>query len=460
MKASSYLHIGFDDTDSRDGMCTTYLAYKIVEYLREEQVRFLDYPYLIRFNPNIPWKTRGNGAVALKITTERPEAIKKKIIEFIKKYSDTTKGANPGLVFFQQEKIPPTFEEFGQLALSQLVNRNEAKEFASKNGIESFYIGNGQGLVGSIGAIGYKFDDHTFELISYRKKSNFGKKREIFKDSVMKMQELTYPRTFNSYDDKKNRVLIAPHGPDPVFFGVRGEDVDSVIEGTSLLKTKEKFDGCMIFRSNQGTGAHLKNELDVCNLKPFSSGTVTGKVTDEPKVGKGGHVIFSIVKDNKKIHCAVYKPTGLTQIASKIIKGDIVKVGGGVRKASKNYPRIINVEFLEVLQLEKNLKLVNPTCHLCNKKMKSKGKNQGYQCVKCGNSSLQKILQKIPREIHKKLYLPVPSAHRHLTRPLQRIGRMNKKIEFDDTREWFLRNNIKNSSTKFAIRLEPIISLH
>ena len=80
MKTSSYLHVGFDDTDSRDGMCTTYLAYKIVEYLRKEDVRFLDYPYLIRFNPNIPWKTRGNGAVAIKIVTENPETIKKKIV--------------------------------------------------------------------------------------------------------------------------------------------------------------------------------------------------------------------------------------------------------------------------------------------------------------------------------------------------------------------------------------------
>ena len=156
----------------------------------------------------------------------------------------------------------------------------------------------------------------------------------------------------------------------------------------------------------------------------------------------------------------MYKPTGLTQIASRMIKGDLARVGGGIRRASKNYPRVLNVEFLEVLHLQENLKLVNPTCRLCNKKMKSKGKNHAYQCVKCGNVSSQKILQKIPREIHKKLYLPVPSAHRHLTRPLQRIGITNQKIEFGDTRGWFLRNNIKNNGTKFAIKLEPIASLH
>ncbi|HLC25105.1 MAG TPA: DNA-binding protein, partial [Nitrosopumilaceae archaeon] len=120
MKPSSVLHIGFDDTDSKKGMCTTFLAYKIVEYLKKEHVQFLDYPYLIRFNPNIPWKTRGNGAVAIKIKTEKPDTIKKNIIEFIKKYSSINEGANPGLVFYQQEKIPEHFSKFSKLALTQL----------------------------------------------------------------------------------------------------------------------------------------------------------------------------------------------------------------------------------------------------------------------------------------------------------------------------------------------------
>jgi len=100
MKQNSVIHMGFDDTDSPNAMCTTFLAYKIVNYLKKEMVEFLDYPYLIRFNPNIPWKTRGNGAVALSIKTNNPQKIKKKVKELVKKYSDTKGGANPGLVFF------------------------------------------------------------------------------------------------------------------------------------------------------------------------------------------------------------------------------------------------------------------------------------------------------------------------------------------------------------------------
>ena len=62
------LHIGFDDTDSTCGRCTTHLAFKITGYLLNgPDTEFLDYPLLVRLNPNIPLKTRGNGAVCLEL---------------------------------------------------------------------------------------------------------------------------------------------------------------------------------------------------------------------------------------------------------------------------------------------------------------------------------------------------------------------------------------------------------
>jgi len=435
------LHIGFDDTDSTKGMCTTFLAYKIVEYLKKEKVKFLDYPYLIRFNPNIPWKTRGNGAVALKIGTDKPSMIKKNIIQFITKYSAIKEGANPGLVFYENKEIPKHFSEFGKFALHDVISRKKAKEFVSQNNLEAFYIGNGQGLVGAIGAIGYDFRDFTYELISYRHESNFGKKRVIIKESVKTMQKTTFPQTYNNYDESKDRMLIAPHGPDPVFFGVRGEDVSSVIRGASLVNSEEKFQGYMIFRSNQGTGDHLQTELDSKNLKPFSSGFLVGRVLEKPKTEKGGHVFFSIDTDGAQTKCAVYKPTGLTSKASKLIKGDLVKVGGGIRKASKNHKRILNIEFFEILELEKSLVSKNPICPKCKKHMKSRGRDQGYECKKCTKTSQNKILTEIPRELEEDLYLPISSAHRHLTRPLQRIGKFNTTIKFDNSKKWFCNPN-------------------
>ena len=68
--------------------------------------------------------------------------------------------------------------------------------------------------------------------------------------------------------------------------------------------------------------------------------------------------------------------------------------------------------------------------------MKSKGKNQGFQCIKCRKKASDKIILEIPRKLTKKLYLPAVSAHRHLTRPLQRMNRINQEEKFDPTITW------------------------
>jgi len=436
LKNSTILHIGIDDTDSPKGMCTTFLSYKIVKFLEKQKTEFVDYPSLIRFNPNIPWKTRGNGAVRLTIKTRNPNKIKKEIIQFITNYSDTKNGANPGLVCFQNQSIPQSCHKFSRLALWKLISRKTAKDFISKNKIDSFYLGNGQGLVGAIGAIGYKFSDHTFELLCYRKKSQFGKKRKINKQSVKKMQSITFPETYNSFDNENDRVMITPHGPDPVFYGIRGESVKSVVLASTMVDTDEKLDGYMVFKSNQGTADHLKNELQVNDLKPYTSGFLVGKVCSKPVTEQGGHVFFSIQVEDRKIRCGVYKQTKITKTAQDLIPGDKIRLGGGIRKASKNYERVLNVEFLDVIKLEKNILLTNPTCKTCNKKMKSKGNRQGFECFRCGNKSVSKSSLEIPRKIQCKLYLPAISAHRHLTRPYQRLKKRNKFEIFDTSLEW------------------------
>ena len=436
MNQKSIMYIGFDDTDSPKGMCTTFLAYKIVSLLRKQNVEFLDYPRLIRLNPNIPWKTRGNGAVAFKIKTSNPTKVKEEVKQLVHDFSDTKNGANPGLIFYENENIVDDFKKFSELALWKLVKRNYAKKFINKDNLESFYMGNGQGLIGAISAIGYEFSDHTFELLSYRKKTHFGKERKLDKKSVITMQQ-KLKDIFNSFDSHENRVLITPHGPDPVFYGLRGENPKCVIDASQMIQTSEKLDGYLVFKTNQGTADHLKNKINVLELQPYTSGVVEGLVITKPRIETGGHVFFSLYVDGCSINCAVYKPTKITKIAQDLIAGDKIRVGGGIRKSTKKHPRILNVEFIEILKLEKNFKHVNPMCKNCNKKMKSKGKNQGFQCVKCSRKSHKKSIQIIPRKIKSILYLPSSSAHRHLTRPKQRIGKINLDTIFDKRIPWF-----------------------
>src|SRR3989304_1119474 len=59
------LYLGVDDTDSLRGMCTTFLATELVRALPKWDL--IGFPRLVRLNPNIPWKTRGNGAICLRL---------------------------------------------------------------------------------------------------------------------------------------------------------------------------------------------------------------------------------------------------------------------------------------------------------------------------------------------------------------------------------------------------------
>jgi len=53
------------------------------------------------------------------------------------------------------------------------------------------------------------------------------------------MQSITFPETYNSFDNENDRVLITPHGPDPVFYGIRGESVKSVVLASTMVDTDE-----------------------------------------------------------------------------------------------------------------------------------------------------------------------------------------------------------------------------
>ena len=426
------LHIGFDDTDSLKGRCTTQLAFKITDYLlREEKADFLDYPLLIRLNPNIPWKTRGNGAVCLRVKAKNHEKIIENIKQLVEEGSSIDSGANPGLAFYDGEQVPQAIQEFSRIAMYDILSKQKAENLAKKYGIQYFVFGNGQGLVGSLGAIGCLLNgDHTFEVIAYRKPENCGTPRLVDVSKVIEYSKYTFPNTFNNYDQYHRRILITPHGPDPVFCGIRGENPEVVVYSLERLRPEEKLDGYMVFRSNQGTDMHLKNQLNLSKVKAHMAGHVQCNIKTKPLTIQGGHVLFMVVDFTGTIFpAAIYEPTCLTNIASQLEIGDLVKIGCGVRKATSQYAKILNIEYLSILKLVQTYDISNPLCKNCGKRMKSEGKNKGFQCNRCGykDSDAEKVYVARDRNIEIGLYLPAPKSHRHLTKPINRYGMEKKK---------------------------------
>ena len=367
--------VGIDDTDSPKGYCTTYLAYRIAVDL-SPAVKVLPYPRLVRLNPNIPFKTRGNAAVCLQVDVPDPEQAFELISSKVAELADVGGGANTGVVFLEKPDLATILEPLYLDALSGLVSPHRVRRLLKDLPVRILELGNGMGLVGAASSLAFdERYDHTYELISYRRRENWGSTRLIDRSSVKEMDRTTFPHTFNNYDHQKRKVLISPHGPDPVFAGVRGDSSGTVIRAFEALRYGEELEGGLVFLTNQHTDAHLQRKLD---WKVYSSGWVDGKVS-KVETGTGGHVYVTLETDGGKRVAAAYEPTGDLRRAAKLLAaGGDVRAYGGVRRGTSLHPKVLNMERLEV---------------------------KSGRTLPAGN------------------YLASPRANRHLAKPLTRHGR-------------------------------------
>lgn len=416
--------LGLDDTDSRLGHCTTHLGFRIVGDLLADGCTFRTYPRLVRLNPNIPFKTRGNAAVCLEFETGDPESAFEIAEAATRRLSDVENGANSGLVFLDRPIVGDVLRNLYLSALSGVVSYRRVLGLLRTSGIRHVALGNGMGVVGAAASLGFgQEDDHTYELIAYRNEAACGKERRVDADSVRAMERRTFPHTFNSYDHKSRRVLITPHGPDPVFFGIRADSPSAVLSAFGMVEFDEPLAGHMIYLSNQCTDAHLSSRLGL-PMKAYSAGWLEGTVVRLEK-GPGGHLYVEIRAVRSLVKGAVYRPAAdLGRTAAMLERGDRVRVFGGVRRATSKHPIVLNIEKIEVLSLGHHRRWANPMCRKCGRTAKSEGKGKGFQCRSCGARFDEGARRSVrcPRTIAPGIYLPSSGSQRHLTKPLIRYG--------------------------------------
>lgn len=431
---SEVINLGFDDIDTPRGGCTTHFASILVEFLSELGAEWADYPNLIRLNPNIPYRTRGNGAVALRFHLDNfsIKDILTQVEEMIGEYvKEDYPNTNPGVVCIEGN-IPAKVKWIANQALWRVVPTGYAKRVISEFDISAHSEGNNRGLVGALAAIGNLLDsDYTYECITYRGIGETDVSRGVDHKSVVEMDRITGEKVFSNLDYNDGRILIEPHGPDPVLYGIRGETAEDVLKASKLVKSVQEIDRWMIFRTNQGTGQHLQNKVGINSVRPYMSAVVEGIVSNQPQISEGGHVFFKIGDDFGEISCAVYEPTGyLREIVLQLSPGDSIRASSGVRPSSRNHGLTLNIEGIEVVELAENMMQLNPICPVCLKRMKSAGRDKGFKCVKCGFRDRDgvKVETLVERKLSPGYYLPPISAQRHLTRPEARLSKNNKGI--------------------------------
>ncbi|RLE48719.1 MAG: DNA-binding protein, partial [Candidatus Methanomethylicota archaeon] len=423
------------------GGCTTYVAALAVEKLVKSGFEFADYPNLVRLNPNIPWKSRGNGAVALRIYADEPLKPFSLVVETLRQsYAREDLKNQPGIVAFKGV-LPSEIKSYALRALFDVVEVEEVERLVERHGVLSYWEKGKRGLIGALAAIGLTLDqDYTFELLTYRTRENYGKKRKVRYESVVEMDRVTKPLTFNNLDYAAKRLLITPHGPDPVLYGVRGETPEVLLVAKELIKADEPIERWIIFRTNHGTDMHFVKKFKVSELRPYVSAVVEGVVVKPPKTIAGGHVIFRLADETGEVDVAAYEPTGeLRKSVKELIVGDRVEVYGGVKPPRENGVLTINLEKLITLQLVEKTITLNPKCPKCGKRMKSEGKAKGFRCEKCGLRlrNAEKEVVKLDRALEEMgIYLASPKAHRHLTKPKQRYGLEKRGEPFKLIEKW------------------------
>lgn len=270
------MFVAADDTDSLRGNCTTFLATEIIREVTENGWDLIGFPRLVRLNPAIPWKTRGNGALVMEFgkgtgksrvigeisgrkiisfegsTGTEPDigSLKDMIRPLVEKYHDPD-HSDPGILI-SEVRPDPVFYRKG---VTRVVERSEADGEIAKIGADVMEWGCGRGLIGCVCGTAWIPQDSTFELLTYRPSERWGTKRE-FDASSIERAEHEIASSFNSWDDRHRKVAMVPATPCPVMYGFRTDDLEDAFRGLEMIRT-ERIDRWMIFLTNQGTDDHI-----------------------------------------------------------------------------------------------------------------------------------------------------------------------------------------------------------
>jgi len=402
------MRIGIDDTDSPAGMCTTYLGAVLVRRLRASGM-VVTGSLLVRLNPNVIYKTRGNAAICIEAEGD-PDQGFELACALVGELADfSCEATNPGVVVSEC----PLPVSFYRKAVRDFCEIDEAVSLL--DGAGALYRGykNRRGLIGAAAAVAAKGQDMTYELLAYRVPGRWGTPRQVDRMSLFSAEEHTWPHTWDSVDRQNDVVVCVPHTPDPVLFGIRGASPAWVERARAYVRSEETGIE-QVFCTNQGTDAHLQRGA-VGSLQEGCSYLVDGTVVSLPRTEKGGHVWFSLGDAGETVRCMAYEPTkGFRDIVRQLSPGDGVTVAGSYKAGSINLEKLL-VRSVTPVSLKRP-----PVCRVCGKRMTSAGTGKGYKCRSCSTRSREAEVQYPERLLREGWYEVPPSARRHLARPLCR----------------------------------------
>ncbi len=400
--------LGLDDTDSPDGMCTTYLGALITRELTRRGFTVTNHR-LVRLNPNVIWKTRGNAGVSLEIEGGNPKDVFEIACGFVERFArfDCEK-TNPGVVVVETQPDPAFYYQ----ALQRFCTIQETVERLERIGALCKGYKNGRGLIGALAAVSSVLPDKTYECLAYRKYEVLGTPRVYEKQGFFTSEEQTAPHTWDTVDFIRREIVCIPHGKDPVLYGIRGDTPAWVEKATGFLETEEPaFSN--VWETNQGTDAHLL-PLPVTEPVEGESYRFSGIVDSLPVTNRGGHVQFTIFSNGESIPVFAFEPTKyFRNVVRELVVGDEITVCGSFQKG------VLHLEKFRPNLLASQKSRSSPRCPICGGRMTSAGKDKGYKCRECSGKVRDVTDQE--RTLQTKWYEVPPGSRRHLAKPAVRM---------------------------------------
>jgi tRNA(Ile2)-agmatinylcytidine synthase len=426
--------IGVDDTDSPRGGCTTHVLTEIVRVARERGVDVIGEPRLVRLNPNVPWKTRGNASLAVRLGAGRGRRTQigeidrrpvwshargrpvrssqraplvEALWESVLVGSAHEPATDPALISGDRPLPSSLYDR----AVRSVVPVAEAESALHAAGYEIRVRGTRRGLVGAGAAVAWPGRRATWELLAYRSTARSSAPRRVGVASV-RAARAKYPSLFLCYDARTRRLLVAPHTPCPILFGLRSTD-PTILRAAAHEVRSEPVDRWLRFRTNQGTGDHVREFVDG-TLEPFASGRLVGTVASPPRDLPGGHVRLDLIdRRGSPISCLAFEPSKtLPAVVRSLVPGERTELWGG-RGEDPTF-RIEGVVLGERPQVRSPGP--RPRCPTCGKATRSLGQGRGYRCrgcrVRLPPEARAEVL--LPPRFGKGTYHPTPSARRHL----------------------------------------------
>ncbi len=412
--------IGLDDTDSRDrGMCTTYLAARVAEAVADGGAE-VHRRVLVRLNPAVEHKTRGNAALAVHTELSAAAAFDLARSELERLAETADPRTSPGLVVAPGDPadVPDSVTAFARGTVRDFQTVEEAVDRIEAAGYRHEGWAGGRGRIGALAAVGAwaAFDDWTFEHISYREFDRCGTPRAVDEASVFAAAAEFYPDAWDTVDRGEQDAVCVPNAPGPILHGIRGDDPD-VVRALAERIDAEPVERSATFWTNQGTDAHLRTGR-IGSLRDGRAYCVTGVVETAPETRRGGHVFVTLTDPDRDetLECVAFEPTKRFRDRVRGLRsGDRVTACGELTRGT------LKLEKFAVRDLV-DTELVTPTCPSCERRMESAGRDQGYRCRDCGTREPGRVRRPVDRNLERGWYEVPPCARRHVAKPLVRGG--------------------------------------